>query len=219
MTAWTRRMLVAAAAVALAGCGSDGDGGGGGGDDSDDGGGGGYGGGGGGGDDDGTPTPEENPAVGDVAGRGDLQLTSPAFEDGGEIPRKYGFREENVNPPLSIGGVPDATESLTLVMDDPDAVEPAGKVWLHWLVWNVPPSRAEIPEGWESDEAVEGVTDFDERGYGGPAPPDGEHTYRFKLYAVGTTLDLPDSATKREVGEAMQGEVLAATQLEGTYAP
>jgi len=112
-----------------------------------------------------------------------------------------------------------AVASLVLVMDDPDAVEPAGKVWLHWLVWNVDSPRTEIPEGWEPESAVEGVTDFEERGYGGPAPPDGEHTYRLKLYALGSTLDVPDSASKREVGSAMQGDVLAATQLEGTFAP
>jgi Raf kinase inhibitor-like YbhB/YbcL family protein len=146
-------------------------------------------------------------------------LTSPAFEEGAAIPRKYGFDEENVNPPLSISNVPSDAETLVLVMDDPDAVEPAGKVWLHWLVWNVPPSRTEIPEDWDAAEAVEGVNDFDERGYGGPAPPDEEHTYRFKLYAVATALDVPESASKRDLGQAMQGEVLAATQLEGTFTP
>ncbi|PSQ56642.1 MAG: YbhB/YbcL family Raf kinase inhibitor-like protein [Halobacteriales archaeon SW_9_67_25] len=118
-----------------------------------------------------------------------------------------------------------AVASLVLVMDDPDAVEPAGKVWLHWLVWNVVSPRTEIPEGWEPESAVEGVTDFEERGYGGPLvlvmdDPDAvEHTYRLKLYALGSTLDVPDSASKREVGSAMQGDVLAATQLEGTFAP
>jgi len=84
------------------------------------------------------------------------------------------------------------------VMDDPDAVEPAGEVWLHWLAWNVSPSRTETPGGWE---------------------PDGEHTYRFKPYTLEERLDLPDSAGKRDVGAAMQGDVLAATQLAGTFAP
>ncbi len=219
----TRRAFVAMAIVPLAGCGSDGDGGSG--DGSDEGGGGGYGGDGGyggggtGGTETATATSAANPAVGDVERRGGLALTSPAFEDGGEIPRKHGYREENVNPPLSISGVPEGASSLVLVMDDPDAVEPAGKVWLHWLVWNIPPSRTEIPEGWDPDEAVQGINDFDERGYGGPAPPDEVHTYRFKLFAVGRTLDLPESADKRDVGDAMQGDVLAATQLTGTFAP
>lgn len=218
----TRRAFVAVATVPLAGCGSDGDGGdtGGGGGSDEGGGGAGYGGGGGtGGTGTATATPAENPAVGDLEQRGDLELASPAFEDGGDIPRKYGLDGENVNPPLSVSGVPDGAGSLVLVMDDPDAVEPAGKVWLHWLVWNIPPSRTEMPEGWDPDEAIEGVNDFDERGYGGPAPPDEAHTYRFKLYAVGSTLDVPDSAEKREVGNAMRGDVLAATQLTGTFAP
>lgn len=180
---------------------------------------GGDGGGGTGGTETATATAAANPAVGDVKQRGGLGLTSPAFEDGGEIPRKYGFDGENLNPPLSISGVPEGASSLVLVMDDPDAVEPAGKVWLHWLVWNIPPSRTEIPEGWDPDEAVQGTNDFDERGYGGPAPPDEAHTYRFKLFAVGRILDLPGSANKRDVGGAMQGDVLAATQLTGTFAP
>ncbi len=211
----TRRAFVAVAPVLFAGCGSGDDGEDGG---SDEGSGGGYGGG-DGGTGTATATPAENPAVGDVEQRGDLGLASPAFEDGGEIPRRYGFDGENVNPPLSVSGVPGGAGSLALVVDDPDAVEPAGEVWLHWLVWNVDPSRTEIPEGWDPEGAVQGTNDFDERGYGGPAPPDEEHTYRFKLYAVGSTLGLSGSADKRDVGAAMQGDVLAQTQLTGTFAP
>jgi hypothetical protein len=165
-----------------------------------------------------TPAPD-NPAIGDVEQRGDLRLTSPAFDDGGQIPEEYGRDARDVNPPLSIAGVPSGAETLTLIVDDPDAVEPAGKVWLHWLVWNVPADRTEIPEGWEPSAAVEGRNDFGERGYGGPDPPDGRHTYRFKLYALDATLDLQASASKRGVGEAMEGSVLAATGLSGTYAP
>lgn len=196
----TRRTALTAVAATLAGCA-------------------------GGGDDTPTPTPAPastpsgNPAVGDVTQMGDLRLTSPAFEDGGPIPREHGYEAENTNPPLSVESVPSGAESLTLVVDDPDAVEPAGEVWLHWLVWNIPPDRTEIPAGWEPTAAVTGINDFGNRGYDGPAPPDGEHTYRFKLYALDSTLDLPESATKREVGEAMQGGRLAQTSLEGTYAP
>ncbi|MFB6150841.1 MAG: YbhB/YbcL family Raf kinase inhibitor-like protein [Haloarculaceae archaeon] len=168
----------------------------------------------------GTPTPSaDNPAVGDAAQTGDLELTSPAFGDGERIPEKYGHDAENVNPPLSISGVPSDASSLVLIVDDPDAVEPAGEVWLHWLVWNIPASRTEIPEGWNPSEAVQGKNDFGNRRYGGPAPPDEAHTYRFKLYALDATLDLPASAGKREVGRAMEGQVVAQTQLEGTYAP
>jgi len=108
---------------------------------------------------------------------------------------------------------------MTLIVDDPDAVEPAGEVWLHWLVWNVPPSRTEVPEDWEPTEAMEGANDFGDRGYGGPAPPDGTHTHRFKLYALDRAFDLPESPGKREVGRAMRGAVLARTQLTGTCSP
>ena len=210
----TRRTVLVATAVALAGCTGDGGGqattteGGTETDTTTEGTAGG----------DGT-TAAENPAVGDVSQRGDLQLTSSAFEDGASIPEQYGREAENVNPPLAIGSVPGEAASLVLVMDDPDAVEPAGKVWLHWLVWNIPPSTTDIPEGWEPTDAVVGTNDFGNRGYGGPAPPSGTHRYRFKLYALDTTLDLPDSADKEAVGEAMAGHVLAQTQLVGTYPP
>jgi Raf kinase inhibitor-like YbhB/YbcL family protein len=150
----------------------------------------------------------------------DLTLSSPAFDDGERIPEKHGHDAADVSPPLTIAGVPDDAESLALVMDDPDAVEPAGKVWDHWVVWNVPPD-AELPEGWdpEADGASEGTNDFGERGYGGPAPPDREHTYRFRLFALDTTLDLPASADKEDLKVAMSGHVIAEAKLEGTYAP
>lgn len=167
-----------------------------------------------------APTTESaNPVLGDVVQIGDLSLTSPAFEAGGRIPAKYGHARQNVNPPLTISGTPNGAESLTLVMDDPDAVDPAGKVWLHWLVWNIPPQRAEIPEGWNPTDATEGVNDFGERGYGGPDPPDDIHAYRFKLFALDTKLDLNADATKKGIGRAMDDHVIAQTQLEGTYAP
>jgi hypothetical protein len=148
-----------------------------------------------------------------------LELTSPAFDDGAAIPRQYGYTEENVNPPLAISGVPDDAESLALLVDDPDAVEPAGKVWDHWTVFDVPPDLTEIPEGWSATDATEGRNDYGGVGYGGPNPPDREHTYRFRLFALDTTLSLGSDATKDDVEDAMSGHVLAEAQLEGTYAP
>ncbi|WP_152042308.1 YbhB/YbcL family Raf kinase inhibitor-like protein [Salinigranum salinum] len=148
-----------------------------------------------------------------------LTLTSPAFADDETIPRRYGYTEENVNPPLTIGGVPDATESLALVVDDPDAVEPAGTVWDHWVVWNIPPETREIPEAWNAADVVEGQNDYGERGYGGPNPPDREHTYRFLLYALDTVLSLDPGATKDELQQAMEESLLEEALLEGTYAP
>jgi Raf kinase inhibitor-like YbhB/YbcL family protein len=148
-----------------------------------------------------------------------MQLSSPAFDDGEPIPRKYGYEEENVNPPLRVNDVPHDTETLALVMDDPDAVEPAGKIWEHWLIWNIDPTVSEIPEDWGTVGAVEGQNDYGETDYGGPNPPDGQHTYRFTLYALDTELDLPSGATVEELEDAVDGHVVAEATLEGTYAP
>ena len=149
----------------------------------------------------------------------DLSLSSPAFRDGDPIPAEYGYTEDNVNPPLTIEGVPDGTESLALVMDDPDAVEPAGKVWDHWIVWNIDPDTRSIPEAWDVAGAVEGRNDYGENGYGGPNPPDRRHTYRFVVYALDERLGLKAGATKAELEEYVQGHVLDEAVLEGTYAP
>jgi len=151
----------------------------------------------------------------------ELRLRSPAFEDGGRIPERFGYTEANVNPPLTISGVPEDAESLALIADDPDAMEPAGKVWDHWLVWNVPADVGELPENWSPGEvgATEGQNDYGEHGYGGPNPPDREHTYEFRLYALDTTLDLSAAADKEALRDAMTGHVLADALLEGTYAP
>lgn len=135
------------------------------------------------------------------------------------MPKKYGRDNRNVNPPLTIEHLPAKVSSLVLILDDPDAVEPTGKVWLHWLVWNVPPSRTEVPENWQPENAVEGTNDFGNRGYDGPAPPDESHTYRFKLYALDTSLDLLSTADKQLVGEAMRNHRLSQTQLTGTFEP
>ncbi|MDY6780004.1 MAG: YbhB/YbcL family Raf kinase inhibitor-like protein [Halobacteria archaeon] len=150
-----------------------------------------------------------------------MRLRSPAFEDGERIPEKHGYTDENVSPPLSFEDVPRSAESLALVMDDPDAVEPAGKVWDHWVVWNIGAGTTEVPEGWnpEDDGAVEGQNDYGETGYGGPNPPDGEHTYVFKLYSLDTTLDLSGDAKKSDLEDAIKGHVTQKAELRGTYAP
>ncbi len=150
---------------------------------------------------------------------GELMLRSPAFEDGEKIPRKYGYKEDDVNPPLKISRIPAGAESLALVMDDPDAKEPAGKIWDHWVVWDIEPNTSEIPENSIPPGAMEGKNDYDKRGYGGPNPPDREHTYRFKLYALDTTLDLPPGSTKEDVRNSMKGHILDKAMLTGTYAP
>jgi len=164
-------------------------------------------------------TPLSNPAEGNVKQKGTIRLTSPAFKNGGSIAEKYGYTRQDVNPPLQIGGIPNGIRSLVLIMDDPDALEPTGKVWDHWLVWNIPPTIYDIPEGWHATDAIEGTTDFGTTGYGGPNPPDKKHTYRFKLYALDIQLNLPSSSTKKEVGRAMSHHIVAQTQLEGTFTP
>ena len=164
---------------------------------------------------------------------GDLELTSSAFSHGGEIPRECGYKNGNQKPPLRIAGTLQFAESLALIMDDPDAMGAVGKVWVHWVVWNIIPCKnnyasgakhAEIEDLYnhQFEETIyrEGMTDFeDQAGYGGPAPPDKRHTYIFKLYALDTTLILSDKSTKADVEKAMEGHIIEQTQLTGTYAP
>ena len=148
-----------------------------------------------------------------------LQLTSSAFSHGDEIPRKFGYKNGNISTPLAISGIPAEAKSLTLIMDDPDAMGAVGKVWVHWVMWNVDPTTAEIVESTVPSGAVEGMTDFGQVGYGGPAPPDKRHTYVFKLYALDTKLDLSSESTKADVEKIMEGHVIEQTTLTGTYAP
>ena len=146
---------------------------------------------------------------------GNLQLTSSAFSHGEEIPRKCGYKNGNEAPPLAINEISEGTKSLALIMDDPDAMGAVGKVWVHWLAWNISatkPFHTGMHDG-------EGMTDFGEVGYGGPAPPDKRHTYVFKLYALDTDLDLPDKSTKADVEKAMEGHIVDQATLTGTYAP
>ena len=155
---------------------------------------------------------------------GNLKLTSSAFSDGCEIPRECGYKNGNEEPPLAISGSPMVTRSFALIMDDPDAMEPAGKVWVHWVVWNIPSDIEGVGDLGETKITDqhgigEGITDFGERGYGGPAPPDKKHTYIFKLYALDKTLDLYAETEKVDLEKAMEGHIIEQTQLTGTYAP
>ena len=148
---------------------------------------------------------------------GNLKLTSSAFEDGDEIPRECGYKNGNEIPPLTVSGIPEGKKSLALIMDDPDAMEPAGKVWVHWVLWDIMASDGPLSNSFQVCKW--GMTDFGKLGYGGPAPPDKRHTYVFKLYALDTELDLPDKSTKADVEKAMEGHILEQTQLTGTYTP
>jgi Raf kinase inhibitor-like YbhB/YbcL family protein len=148
-----------------------------------------------------------------------MKIESSAFQNGSEIPRKYGYKKDNINPPISIKEVPTETKSLALIMDDPDAMGAVGKIWVHWIVWNIDPSNSEIKENSVPSDSVQGKTDFGEISYGGPAPPDKEHTYIFKLYALDEKLKINEGSTKSQVEEAMKGHVLSEAKLEGKYAP
>ena len=157
---------------------------------------------------------------------GNLKLTSSAFSDGGEIPRECGYKNGNKVPPLAVSGIPEMTESLVLIMDDPDAMGPAGKVWLHWLVWDIfrnEPEQEDEMDSFPGNNCIEGESDFyGEVGYGGPAPPDKRHTYVFKVYALDSRLldlDYGEAPTKADVEKAMEGHIIEQTQLTGTYAP
>ena len=148
-----------------------------------------------------------------------FSLQSSAFDAGGVIPRKYGYKNGNNSIPLTISGIPENVVSLALVMDDPDAMAPAGKVWVHWVLWNIDPNTTEIQENSIPSECLEGETDFGEVGYGGPAPPDKEHTYIFKLYALDAKLACAQGSTKKQLEDAMKGYIIEETRLEGRYSP
>lgn len=146
-----------------------------------------------------------------------MKLESPEFEDGGEIPDKYGYTELNINPELNIEDVPENAESLLLIMDDPDALEPAGKIWDHWIAFDISPETTVIQKG--EPEGVQGENDYEETGYGGPNPPDGEHTYVFRLYALDTELGLAEGVPRKRVEEEMEDHVIEKTELKGRYSP
>lgn len=146
-------------------------------------------------------------------GEKSMQLTSPVFSNSGTIPAKYTCDGDDVNPPLAIAAVPEGTESLALIMDDPDA--PAG-TWDHWVIFNIPPATGSVAVGTEP-AGVHGKGTSGNLNYYGPCPPDREHRYFFKLYALDTTLDLKEGVSKVEVERAMAGHILQQTELIGLY--
>lgn len=146
-----------------------------------------------------------------------MRISSPEFEDGGEIPEKYGYTKQNVNPPLRIEDVPEGAESLVLIVDDPDAVEPAGKIWDHWIMFNIDPDTGEIDE--DESPGTEGQNSYGEIGYGGPNPPDRPHTYVFRIYALDQKLRLGEGDSRAEVEAAMTDHVIEKDVLDGVYSP
>ena len=149
----------------------------------------------------------------------ELSLTSPDFEEGAEIPKKCGYKHGNVEPELRLEHTPSGTKAIAIVMDDPDAMKAVGKVWVHQIMyssWSIGDMTEH--DSSEFDEMIYGKNDFGELGYGGPAPPDGRHTYIFKAYALDTELDLDEGFSKQELENAMKGHILAEAKLTGTFA-
>jgi Raf kinase inhibitor-like YbhB/YbcL family protein len=141
----------------------------------------------------------------------ELTVKSPAFENNKLIPSKYTCDGEEVSPPLTVEGIPEKTKSLALIMEDPDA--PAG-LFIHWLVWNIPPTN-EIQEN--SVPGTEGLNTNKKNCYHGPCPPGGTHRYYFKVYALGTHLNLGAFSDKEVLENAMQNHILAHGELIGLY--
>ena len=139
----------------------------------------------------------------------DFSMSSPHFEEGGEIPKKFGYKHGNERPLIAFDSVPDETTAIALIMDDPDAMAAVAKIWVHWLTYH------DI----NNSTLIQGKTDFGEIGYGGPAPPDGKHTYIFKAYALDTELELKEGFSKKELEDAMKGHILAEGKLTGTFTP
>lgn len=143
-----------------------------------------------------------------------LSITSPAFVHNSTIPIKYSGLGEDINPPLTIVGVPPAAKSLVMILDDPDA--PVG-TWDHWIVYDFVPSTTQIDGNSLPKDAVQGKNSWGDNRYGGPCPPSGTHRYFFKLYALDTKLGLEEGATKGEVESAMKGHILEKTELMGLF--
>ncbi|MEN8131856.1 MAG: YbhB/YbcL family Raf kinase inhibitor-like protein [Pseudomonadota bacterium] len=152
-----------------------------------------------------------------------MNLTSSAFSPDASIPTQYTCDAADISPPLSWSGIPAGTQSLALIVDDPDAPDPAAPkmTWVHWVLYNLPPdtqglaeavSTNALPEG-----TLEGLNDWKRTGYGGPCPPIGRHRYFFKLYALDRRLPELNRPTKAELEQAIQGHILEQSELVGTY--
>jgi Raf kinase inhibitor-like YbhB/YbcL family protein len=152
-----------------------------------------------------------------------LKLTSTAFTPSGSIPPRYTCEGADASPPLEWSGAPDGTRTLALIVDDPDAPDPAKpqRVYVHWVLYNLPASISKLAEnaakGGLPQGAAQGSNDWGKQTYGGPCPPIGRHRYFFKLYALDAQLSL-SNPTKAQLEQAMHGHVLGTAELIGTYA-
>jgi Raf kinase inhibitor-like YbhB/YbcL family protein len=141
-----------------------------------------------------------------------LMVESNAFCQGGYIPKRYSCEGENINPPIEVNGFPEETQTLAIIVEDPDA--PRG-IFDHWLVWNIPSNEQPIAEN--SILGVSGRNSFGKKGYDGPCPPFGSHRYFFKVYALDTSLNLPAGSDKKALKAAMQNHILDSGELMAYY--
>ena len=152
-----------------------------------------------------------------------LKLTSSAFGHEGGIPKLQICQGNDVSPPLAWSGVPENAKSLVLIVDDPDAPDPAAPkmTWVHWVLYDIPPASTGLPQGVSPNElpdgTLEGVSDFQRTGYGGPCPPIGRHRYFHKLYALDIVLPNLEKPRKADVEKAMKGHIIEQAVLVGTY--
>ena len=152
-----------------------------------------------------------------------LTLTSKAFSNQSSIPAQYTCEGKNVSPPLSWSGVTGDTRSLALIVDDPDAPDPAAPrtIWTHWVLYNLPASDGTLPEGAKAADLPqgtrEGTNDWKRTGYGGPCPPIGRHRYYFRLFALDLVLPDLGQPTRTKLLASMEGHVVVSCELMGTY--
>jgi Raf kinase inhibitor-like YbhB/YbcL family protein len=152
-----------------------------------------------------------------------MTLTSPNFGNQGKIPKKLTCDGDDISPQLQWSGIPDGAKSLVLIVDDPDAPDPANPrmTWVHWVLYNIPVTTASLPEGVKDtglpQGTLPGLNDWKKTGYGGPCPPVGQHRYFHKLYALDIVLADLGRPTKAKVEKAMQGHILAQAELIGLY--
>lgn len=152
-----------------------------------------------------------------------LTLTADAFENGREIPAVYTCQGRDISPALVWDNIPENTKSLALIVHDPDVPSPEAprRIWVHWVLYNLPPNIAGLPENVDSSNlpegTLEGLNDWKRTGYGGPCPPKGRHRYVHTLYALDTRLENLAKTTKNQLEQAMQGHIIDQAELTGTY--
>jgi Raf kinase inhibitor-like YbhB/YbcL family protein len=152
-----------------------------------------------------------------------MTLTSPEFKHGGDIPVRYTCDGEDISPPLSWSDVPITALSLALIVEDPDAPDPAApqRIWTHWVLYNMPPDATGLKEGVTNNQlppgTLEGRNDWHKTGYSGPCPPVGRHRYFFKLYALRTVLPDLDKPNRARLLLEMEGDIIEQAELVGLY--